>query len=47
MKKDIHPSTYRYVVFRYISNDEAFLNRSCAPSKDTVIWEDGKEYTLI
>ncbi|MBP7184506.1 MAG: type B 50S ribosomal protein L31 [Saprospiraceae bacterium] len=47
MKKDIHPSTYRYVVFRDISNDEAFLTRSCAPSKDTVIWEDGKEYPLI
>ncbi|MEO0040561.1 MAG: Ribosomal protein, partial [Bacteroidota bacterium] len=28
MKKDIHPKNYRTVVFRDISNDEAFLTRS-------------------
>ena len=47
MKKDIHPQNYRMVVFNDISCDEAFLTRSCAPTKDTVVWEDGKEYPLI
>jgi large subunit ribosomal protein L31 len=47
MKKDIHPKSYRMVVFRDISTDEAFLTRSAANTRDTVIWEDGKEYPLI
>ncbi len=47
MKKDIHPNNYRMVVFRDLSNDHAFLTKSCAPSKETVTWEDGKEYPLI
>ena len=47
MKKDIHPANYRLVVFKDISTDEAFLGNSCAPSKETMTWEDGKEYPLI
>ena len=47
MKKDIHPSSYRKVVFKDMSNDYSFLSRSCAPSKDKVKWEDGNEYPLI
>ena len=47
MKKDIHPDKYRFVVFKDISNDFAFLTRSCAPSKETIKWDDGKEYPLI
>jgi len=47
MKKDIHPSTYRTVVFKDISCDEAFLGKSCANTKDTIVWEDGKEYPLV
>lgn len=47
MKKDIHPDNYRLVVFKDVSNDESFLTRSCAPSKETIEWEDGKEYPLI
>ncbi len=47
MKKDIHPKNYRVVVFKDISNDESWLSTSCAPTKDTVEWEDGKEYPLI
>jgi large subunit ribosomal protein L31 len=47
MKKDIHPSTYRKVVFKDLSNDETFVTRSCAPTKDTIVWEDGQEYPLI
>jgi large subunit ribosomal protein L31 len=47
MKKDIHPKNYRLVVFRDISNDESFLTRSAANSKETTVWEDGKEYPLV
>lgn len=47
MKKDIHPANYRLVVFKDISTDEAFLGKSCAPSKETTTWEDGKDYPLI
>ena len=35
------------VVFKDISNDYAFITRSCAPSKETVKWEDGNEYPLV
>ena len=47
MKKDVHPETYRVVVFKDFSCDEAFLCRSCAPSKENITWEDGNEYPLI
>jgi large subunit ribosomal protein L31 len=47
MKKDIHPKTYRMVVFKDISTDETFLTRSTANTRDTAVWEDGKEYPLI
>ncbi len=47
MKKDIHPSNYRMVVFQDLSNGDAFITKSCAPSKDTIKWEDGNEYPLI
>jgi large subunit ribosomal protein L31 len=47
MKKEIHPDNYRFVVFKDTSNDFAFLTQSCAPSKETIKWEDGKEYPLV
>lgn len=47
MKKDIHPKGYRLVVFKDMSNDNAFLSKSTAKSKETVKWEDGNEYPLI
>ena len=47
MKKGIHPEEYRLVVFKDITVDEAFLTRSCAPSKETIKWEDGNEYPLV
>jgi large subunit ribosomal protein L31 len=46
MKKDIHPKNYRLVVFKDISNDEIFITRSTAKSKET-IKVDGVEYPLI
>ena len=47
MKKEIHPSNYRFVVFRDMSNEHMFLSRSTAASRETVVWEDGKEYPVI
>jgi len=47
MKKSIHPENYRFVVFKDMSNGDAFLTRSAAPSRETIAWEDGKEYPLI
>jgi large subunit ribosomal protein L31 len=47
MKKDIHPKDYRFVVFKDMSNGYAFLTKSAAKSKETIEWEDGKEYPLV
>ncbi len=47
MKEGIHPKSYRPVVFKDISCDYTFLSRSCAETKDTIKWTDGKEYPLI
>lgn len=47
MKKDIHPKAYRPVIFKDFSCDFAFMGKSCANTKDTIVWEDGKEYPLI
>ena len=47
MKKGIHPETYRLVVFKDVSNDYAFLSKSTADTKDTIVWEDGNEYPLV
>ena len=47
MKKEIHPKDYRFVVFKDMSNGTMFLTRSTAGSKETVTWEDGKEYPLL
>jgi large subunit ribosomal protein L31 len=47
MRKDIHPKEYRLVVFKDISNDFSFMTRSTVNTKETVTWEDGKEYPLV
>ena len=47
MKKDIHPSDYRRVVFQDEAADFAFLTRSTAQSKETIKWKDGNEYPLV
>lgn len=46
MRKDIHPA-YKEVVFLDTSSDFKFLTRSTMHAKDTIQWEDGKEYPLI
>ena len=46
MKKDIHPE-YKPVVFYDTQSETKFMTKSTMTSKDTVKWEDGKEYPLI
>lgn len=46
MKPSIHPKNNE-VVFHDISCDFKFLTRSTMSSKETIKWEDGKEYPLI
>jgi large subunit ribosomal protein L31 len=48
MKKELHPQTYRPVVFKDMSNGYTFLSRSTAHTTETVIFEeDGQEYPVI
>lgn len=47
MKAGIHPSNYRIVVFKDMSNGEAFLGKSTAQTRETIKWEDGKDYPII
>ena len=46
MKKDLHPSNYREVAFKDMSNEEVFITRSTVNSKET-IEIDGKTYPLV
>lgn len=46
MKKGIHPENYRLVVFKDMSNENYFITRSTAPTKETIEIE-GKEYPLF
>jgi large subunit ribosomal protein L31 len=46
MKKDLHPEV-KTVVFKDVSCDFSYLTKSTMYSKETVKWEDGKEYPLI
>jgi len=47
MKKDLHPTDYRPVVFQDDSAGFAFLTQSTAKTNDTIKWEDGNEYPLV
>ena len=46
MQKDIHPSNYRLVAFKDMSNEDVFITKSTAESKETIS-VDGVEYPLI
>lgn len=46
MKKDIHPENYRLVVFKDMSNEDTFICRSTAETRET-IEVDGVEYPLV
>ena len=46
MKPNIHPKNYRLVAFKDMSNEDVFITKSTAPSKEK-IKVDGVEYPLI
>ena len=46
MKSGIHPENYRLVAFKDMSNDDVFITKSTANSKETID-VDGIEYPLI
>ena len=45
-KKGIHPETYRLVAFKDMSNDQVFITRSCANTRETIEIE-GVEYPVV
>jgi large subunit ribosomal protein L31 len=46
MRKGIHPENYRLVAFKDMSNEDVFLSKSTANTKET-IEVDGNEYPLV
>jgi large subunit ribosomal protein L31 len=46
MKKELHPDTYRPVVFKDMSNGDCFLSRSCINTKETIEFE-GENYPVV
>ena len=46
MRKDIHPKNYRLVAFKDMSNDDVFITKSTADTKETITIE-GVEYPLV
>lgn len=46
MKAGIHPENYRLVAFKDMSNEDVFITKSTAESRETITVE-GVEYPLI
>ena len=46
MKKDLHPTTYRPVVFQDLNNKQTYLTRSTVATEDKITL-DGVEYPLV
>ena len=46
MKKDLHPSNYRHVVFQDLNNGTNFLTKSTVATDETIKL-DGTEYPLV
>ena len=46
MKKGIHPENYRLVAFKDMSNDEVFITKSTADTRETLT-VDGVEYPVV
>jgi large subunit ribosomal protein L31 len=44
MKKDLHPDTYRMVIFEDVTSGQRFLIGSTIKTSKKSKWEDGKEY---
>jgi large subunit ribosomal protein L31 len=47
MKKDLHPESYRPVIFEDVTAGKRFLIGSTIEASRTDKWEDGKEYPLV
>ncbi len=47
MKKDIHPTNYRLVVFQDLNDGTMFLTRSTVASDETVEFTDGNKYPVV
>jgi large subunit ribosomal protein L31 len=47
MKKDIHPTNYRFVVFEDLNDGSRILTRSTVKAEETTKWEDGNEYPIV
>ena len=46
MQENIHP-VYREVIFKDLQSGFAFMTRSTIATRETIVWEDGKEYPLF
>ena len=46
MKPNIHPENYKLVAFKDMSNDDIFITKSTAESKETIELE-GTKYPLV
>ena len=46
MRENIHP-VYRDVIFKDLQSGFAFMTRSTIQTKDSITWEDGKEYPMF
>lgn len=46
MKKGIHPENYRLVAFKDMSNEDVFITKSTAETKETIMHE-GVEYPVV
>ena len=46
MKKDLHPTNYRPVVFQDLNNNTTYLTRSTVDTEETITL-DGVEYPLV
>ena len=46
MKKDIHPE-FQEVVFKDVSSSFTLKTKSTVKAKETIQWDDGKEYPLV
>ena len=46
MKQGIHPENYRLVAFKDMSNEDVFITKSTAETKETIVHE-GVEYPVV
>lgn len=47
MKTDIHPESYRLVIFEDVTSGKRFLIGSTIETTKTDKWDDGKEYPVF